>query len=385
MNAIEENANTSRNKRNEENNSSILPGFDEDDYEEDEFVGNAGHDEEDNYTDFDPRDIGNPNRKRTSREEIYVSQGNSMQEYDNTFENSEFESLLTSEKKIVAFVGTSKNGTSFIVNNVAQILSGMGINTAILDVTQNKSAYYIYTNNEDELRNIAVNSIEGLVARRAEGVKVNNNLTVYTSTPKQNDLIKNSHPILETIVKAHSLVLLDWDFYTPVEYFDKAQEIYLVQSMDVLTIQALTEFLRDLQTKNALEESKIRIVLNKMLKLKGVTGKSIVGGMSKYNDPEMEYMKDLFDRNTVKIAAQIPFDEDVYVKYLEGLIECQIKLNGYPKEMKAKLTALAENIYPLLPNNSNKNQKNKKGYNNQYSNSFSQDMNATLNNMRNKY
>ena len=385
LNAIEENANTSRNKRNEENNSSILPGFDEDDYEEDEFVGNAGHDEEDNYTDFDPRDIGNPNRKRTSREEIYVSQGNSMQEYDNTFENSEFESLLTSEKKIVAFVGTSKNGTSFIVNNVAQILSGMGINTAILDVTQNKSAYYIYTNNEDELRNIAVNSIEGLVARRAEGVKVNNNLTVYTSTPKQNDLIKNSHPILETIVKAHSLVLLDCDFYTPVEYFDKAQEIYLVQSMDVLTIQALTEFLRDLQTKNALEESKIRIVLNKMLKLKGVTGKSIVGGMSKYNDPEMEYMKDLFDRNTVKIAAQIPFDEDVYVKYLESLIECQIKLNGYPKEMKAKLTALAENIYPLLPNNSNKNQKNKKGYNNQYSNSFSQDMNATLNNMRNKY
>ena len=99
----------------------------------------------------------------------------------------------------------------------------------------------------------------------------------------------------------------------------------------------------------------------------------------------MEYMKDLFDRNTVKIAAQIPFDEDVYVKYLESLIECQIKLNGYPKEMKAKLTALAENIYPLLPNNSNKNQKNKKGYNNQYSNSFSQDMNATLNNMRNKY
>lgn len=37
-------------------------------------------------------------------------------------------------------------------------------------------------------------------------------------------------------------------------------------------------------------------------------------------------MKDLFDRNTVKIAAQIPIDEDVYVKYLESLIECQIKL-----------------------------------------------------------
>jgi len=102
-------------------------------------------------------------------------------------------------------------------------------------------------------------------------------------------------------------------------------------------------------------------------------------------------MTELFDRNTVKVAAQIPFDEDVYAKYLEGLIECEIKLNGYPKEFKAKLTTLAETIYPLLPNNNSNGKKNKKnsrqGYssNNQYPNSFSSGMNDTLNSMRNRY
>ena len=65
----------------------------------------------------------------------------SIEKYDNynSFKEEEFERLLTSDKKIVSFVGTSKNGTSFIVNNMAHILSNMGIDTAILDATKNKN------------------------------------------------------------------------------------------------------------------------------------------------------------------------------------------------------------------------------------------------------
>ena len=136
-----------------------------------------------------------------------------------------------------------------------------------------------------------------------------------------------------------------------------------------------------------MQESKIRIILNKLLRVRGVSGKNIVGGMSNYNDPEMSFMTELFDRNTVRVVAQIPFDEDVYARYLEGLIECEIKLNGYPKEMKAKLTSLGEVIYPLLPNSSVGNKKSKIGSKGgyQYSNSFSSGMNDTLNNMRTRY
>lgn len=382
--------------------TSILPGFDEEDddddedYDDDEYEEEYdNHDDEDDYEDYSQRidDRFSHPVQKLAKGNIYTSSSNQdMKKYDNVFEDGEFESLLTGDKKVVAFVGTSKNGTSFVVNNVAQILSSMGINTAILDATQNKNAYYIYTKNDEDLRRTAVNSLDNLMAGRAEGIKVNNNLSVYTNIPSQNEEIKNSHSIMETLVKNHSLILIDCDFNTPIEYFAKAQELYLVQSMDVLTIQPLTEFLRELKIKNALEESKIRIVLNKILRVRGVTGKNIVGGMSNYNDPEMSFMTELFDRNTVKVAAQIPFDEDVYAKYLEGLIECEIKLNGYPKEFKAKLTTLAETIYPLLPNNNNnngkKNKKNsKQGYssNNQYPNSFSSGMNDTLNSMRNRY
>ena len=371
--------------------TSILPGFDEEDddddedYDDDEYEEEYdNHDDEDDYEDYSQRidDRFSHPVQKSAKGNIYTSSSNQdMKKYDNVFEDGEFESLLTGDKKVVAFVGTSKNGTSFVVNNVAQILSSMGINTAILDATQNKNAYYIYTKNDEDLRRTAVNSLDNLMAGRAEGIKVNNNLSVYTNIPSQNEEIKNSHSIMETLVKNHSLILIDCDFNTPIEYFAKAQELYLVQSMDVLTIQPLTEFLRELKIKNALEESKIRIVLNKILRVRGVTGKNIVGGMSNYNDPEMSFMTELFDRNTVKVAAQIPFDEDVYAKYLEGLIECEIKLNGYPKEFKAKLTTLAETIYPLLPNNNNnngkKNKKNsKQGYssNNQYPNSFSSEI-----------
>lgn len=348
----------------EDDDDIIIPGFEEEEEEDDDEVYDNRH-----YVDI------NENMQPA-------------QNYDNIFDDSQYESLLTGEKKVAIFVGTSKNGTSFIVNNIAQILSNMGINTAILDVTQNKNDYYIYTKNDEDLRRIAVDSMEKLTQERSEGIKVNNNLTVYTNLPNTNEVIKNSRPILETLVQNHTIILIDSDFYTPIEYFEKAQEIYLVQSMDVLTIQPLTEFLRELKVKNILEESKIRIILNKLLRIRGVSAKSIIGGMSNYNDPEMSFMTELFDRNIVRTAAQIPFDEDVYAKYLESLIECEIKINGYPKEFKQKLNDLAAIVYPLLPNGTKKNKKASKGrYNsdNQYSNSFSSGMNSTLDNMRKRY
>jgi hypothetical protein len=107
--------------------------------------------------------------------------------------------------------------------------------------------------------------------------------------------------------------------------------------------------------------------------------------MSNYNDPEMSFMTELFDRNLVKVAAQIPFDEDVYAKYLENLIECEMRINGYPKEFKQRLNGLADVIYPLQPTNNNKNKRGLNRDMEQYSNTFSTGMNNTLDNMRKRY
>ena len=354
----------------------------DDDDEDDDDVLPGLNDFNDDVTE----NISDFNEKKKSEIEFHtnLNKNTYMKSYDNVFDDEEFESLLSQNKKVVSFVGTSKNGTSFMINNLAIILSEMGVDTAILDTTVNKNAYYIYTKNDEDLRKIASNSFEKLKNGEAEGIKVNNNLTVYTTIPSKNEQIKDSRPILEGLIKNHSLVLIDCDFSTPIEYFSKAQEIYLVQSMDVLTIQPLTEFLRELKVKNVLDERKIRIVINKILRIKGLGSKNIVGGMSNYNDPEMSFMTELFDRTNAKISAQIPFDEDVYIKYLESLIECEIKVNVYPKEFRQKLNDLAQVVYPLLPGQKN-NRKDKKESKKGYTSSFSPSMNSTLDSMRKKY
>ena len=284
-------------------------------------------------------------------------------------------SLLTGNKKLACFVGTSKNGTSFIVNNVAQILSTHGISTAILDLTQNRNSYYVYTNNIEDLRNTAIYCFQNLINGNPKGIQANKNLTVYTSLPDDNEIIENAGEILQTLVKNYSVVLIDCDFKTPLSYFSYAQEIYLVQSMDVLTIQPLTSFLNELRSKKILDEKKLRIILNKVEKLKKASEKVIIGGMSSYNDPAMTYMVELFDKNLIKYIS-IPFDEQVYVKYLDGLIDCEISLKGYPKNIIQILTELANMIYKNTAGTTSYRPPTVNG------NGFSPSINSTLEQMR---
>ena len=336
----------------------------------------------------------------TSNESINTNTNIATNQYNNNYTNSiynpmsqiqenkrnvdiekiDLSGLLTSGKKIATFVGTSKNGTSFIVNNLAEMLSTAGIDIAILDTTRNRNSYYIYTKNEEELRRTAEQSIVGLSKGIANGILVHKNLTVYTSLPEDDETIEHADKILETLLKKHTLILIDTDFKTPLRYFEQAQEIYLVQSLDVLTIQPLTAFLRELKSKNILEDRKLRIVLNKAVKIRGITDKTIIGGMAYYNDPAMSFMTELFDRTLIKYIS-IPFEEETYIKYLENVIECNVSLKGYSKGFLQSLKELGNMIYSVggttyRPPTAN-------GYNSQ--NTFSPGMAQTLNQMKNNY
>ena len=155
--------------------------------------------------------------------------------------------------------------------------------------------------------------------------------------------------------------------------------------MDILTIQPLTLFLRNLKSKNILDENKINIVLNKVVKLRGITTKNIIGGMAFYNDPEMSFMTELFDKNTDKYT-EVPCNEEVYTKYLSGIVECEISTSNYPKEFKNILQNLAQKVYMLAPRQAvNKNKKGKASSEPSYANRFSNSMNNTLNNMKKNY
>lgn len=287
--------------------------------------------------------------------------------------------LIYGDRKVVAFVGTTKNGTSFVVNNTAEMLSTMGIETAILDMTKSKNAYYIYTNNEESLRNISRNCMDKLEKGIAEGIKVHKNLTVYSSMPGPEENF-DIDAILKTLTSHYSAVIIDTDFETQAEIFEKVQEIYLVQSMDVLTIQPLTAFLRNLKSKDILKPEKLRIVINKSQKIKNLNIKTLIGGMSCYNSPSMTYMTELFSRDNIKYC-EIPFEIQNYVKYLNSLVVCSINLNGYTKTFMSAIREVANMVYPLVNKQVYSPMKNKKRDNEPFSNQ----VNDTLNKMRGKY
>ena len=118
------------------------------------------------------------------------------------------------------------------------------------------------------------------------GISVDKNLDVYTALPGDKLPLEDVDGIISTLLQNYSVILMDCDFNTPADYFGVAQEIYVVQTMDILTIQPMTAFLRDLKAKDILKPEKIRIVLNKEIKVRGLTPKVIIGGLAFYNDKE---------------------------------------------------------------------------------------------------
>lgn len=372
------------NEIDEESEDTLLPGISEVQDEE----NNEEYDEEyDNDYDLLPGIKNNSNNdNNTNINNSFDESVSQKGQYQDTkisniqsYTKTDISYLLTSTKKIACFVGTSKNGTSFVINNLAQITSSMGIDTAIFDATKNRNSYYIYTKNEEQLRRTAMNSINNLLQGDANGIKANKNLTIYTSLPDETKGIENAGKILETLLKKHSLILIDCDFDTPIEYFEKTQEIYLVQSFDVLTIQPLTAFLRELKAKNIFVEQKLRIVLNKAVKLRGINDKTIVGGMAYYNDPAMSFMTELFNKNVIKYIS-IPFDEEAYVKYLEGIINCEISIKGYNKKFIQVFNELSNMVYPLVSGKSTYVPPKIES-----ANAFTPNMNSTLEQMKNRY
>ena len=368
-----------------------MPGFDDDD---DELQTNTmpGFDDDDN----EPQINNSSDFSSTTQNNGYMpfdlnSSNGRSNDYNQTkltntrrtYPTDAIDALLTREKKIVTFVGTSKNGTSFLVNNLALSLSKKGIDVAILDATKNRNAYYIFTENEEDLRQIAEKSIPNLINGVAAGLKVEKNLSVYTALPDDDVPMEQYEEILSTLVKNHSLILIDCDFETDFGYFAASQEIYLVQSMDILTIQPLTAFFRDLQSKNIYQPENLRIVINKELPVKTLTVKNIIGGLSFYNDPSMSFMRELFNRETAKYCT-IPFEIATYSKYLEGLVNCKISLNGYSKEFMQALRTLENMVYPLMEPTPASN-RGAKSNNNYERTRFSNEMNDTLNQMKKNF
>ena len=270
--------------------------------------------------------------------------------------------------KLCVFTGTSKNGVSFIVNNLAQMLIQSNVKVAILDETQNRNSFYIYTNNDEPLINKAVSSIRNLENGLAKGLDVSRYLTVYTNIPDGGleNKTEDIEAIVSTLTHNYDIILVDSDFETNEKFFAYASEIYVVQSMDALTIQPITKFLSELKDKGLLQEEKLRIIINKYMNMKRLPAEIVIEGLTRYNEPTMTLQKELFNSKNVP-AILIPFDMQAYTRYMDVIATCQMTLNGYPTVFLNSLDKLASIIYGTAPelakiNQATQNKSKKRGF-----------------------
>lgn len=251
--------------------------------------------------------------------------------------------LLKDNKKVISFLGSKQSGVTFLINNIARIMARRGIDVAILDMTSNKDTYYIYTQNKESIRVSIKNNFKDLSEGKLNGLKVENNLTVYTDLPSEKEYSVKVENILETLLKKYQIVLIDTDFSTNVDYFTYSQRVYLVQTMDMLTIQPLTEFLSKLKSQNAINSEKIRIILNKYINLDEISVRQLIGGLAFYNDPSMTYMQQLFEKNGARYTT-ISYDQHAYEAYLKDIAKYQISIDDNSTEFREELERLTDDV-----------------------------------------
>ena len=257
--------------------------------------------------------------------------------------NASISELLEENKKLVSFVGPRQSGTSFLINNIAKILARNFIDVAILDVTSNRADYYIYTHNKDTIKIDIKDCLKNIAEGDPVGIQAEKNLVVYTDLLRENEKDLKIEKILETLLKRHQVTIIDADFKTDVNYFLYSQKNYLVQTMDILTIQEFTEFLSKLKSQNAINDDKIRMIINKYISLEGLSIKDIIDRLAFYNSPSMSYMQQLFERDGLKYTT-IQYNQFAYEAYMQYIVKYKIPLDEYSDGFREQLESLAEDI-----------------------------------------
>lgn len=246
-------------------------------------------------------------------------------------------------RKIVCFVGAPKTGTTFCINAIATYLARHKVKTAIVDVTRKRDTYTIYTYDNEGKRAIAAESLK-YASNGLNEPLIYEKLSVYTGMPGEDRKIYNASRVVDTIMQNNNVILVDTDFTTPPDYFRLCQEIYVVQDMDVLNIQQITIFLRELKTRGV-PMSKVRVIVNKHVKC-ALTVKDILDGIATYTSYDLQMYNDLFDSSNIT-SYILPFNIENYKKYIEMVFNYSNQFSNFSDDFKDNLSKIINAIYPI--------------------------------------
>ena len=246
-------------------------------------------------------------------------------------------------KKVVCMVGAPKVGTTFCINGIATTLHRRDIKVGIVDLTRKRDSYTLYTYDNEGKRNIAAESMK-YASNGLNEPLVYGKLSIYTGVPGEDRKQYNAANVVETAMNNNSVVLIDCDFSTPIDYYRLAQEIYVIQDMDVLNVNLITIFLRELKTRG-IPMNKIRVIINKHVKC-ALTAKDILDGIATYTSPDLKMFDDLFTASQMTYHI-LPFDQENYTKYVEMMYKYSNTFSSFTREFKESLEQIVNAIYPI--------------------------------------
>lgn len=258
-------------------------------------------------------------------------------------------------KKVVCFVGAPKVGTTFCINAIANQLYKRDITVGMVDLTRKRDSYTLYTYDNEGKRAIAAESMK-YASNGLNEPLVYGKLSIYTAMPGEDRKQYNAANVIETAMNNSSVVLIDCDFSTPVDYYRLAQEIYVVQDMDVLNVNLITIFLRELKTRG-IPMNKIRVIINKHVRC-ALTAKDILDGIATYTSPDLKMFDDLFPASEMTYHI-LPFDQENYTKYVEMMYKYSNTFSSFTREFKESLEQIVNAIYPIGITKYNSNTYNK--------------------------
>ncbi len=265
------------------------------------------------------------------------------------YTNNKITQMVSAEnKKMVVFVGSNKVGTTFVTNAIAHSVASAKVKTAILDMARDKSMYYLYNQNDKSMRKKAAECMQRLSDGEDWYLDTNNNfLKVYTTVPGAVTDVRKGYKhksIIDTVIKNNTFVIVDADFTTPIDYFEQAAEIYIIQDLDLLKMPDVTLFLRELKNRG-IDMRKIRIIINKYIKT-SLTPKQILQTLSYYSDPEMSFVDELLP--TKLDYALIPYNLNNYAKYVDSICRGVISYKGYSEEFLQTIDEISQMVYPRV-------------------------------------
>ena len=217
--------------------------------------------------------------------------------------------------------------------------------------------YYLYNQDDKAIRKKAAECMQ----RVSDGEDyyldtMSAYLKVYTTMPGSVSDVRRSYKhktVIETVKSNCDLTIVDADFTTPIDYFDQAEEVYIIQDLDILKMPDTTLFLRELKNRG-MDMKKIKIIINKYVKT-SLTPKQVVQTLSYYNDPSMSFVDEVLPNKVEHVL--IPYNLNNYAKYIDSVCHGVINYKGYSTDFMEAVDTIATMIYPTKGSNTKSSKK----------------------------